>query len=156
MFFVVFLPTKRGLSLICYSSDCLLSTTNQRFFFIRVVYTTTYQRLFTKKGSRYPPRYYKKLKKIIKFFPLRIEDLRYVLRKILLQSILHWDQIRSGKASELAFREEYERLLLFSLLTPWKPAHWLDQAQILYRNFGWTASSKLNYSQHIFLFQHWR
>ena len=32
MFFVVFLPTKRGLSLICYSSDCLLSTTNQRFF----------------------------------------------------------------------------------------------------------------------------
>ena len=84
--------------------------------------------------------------------PLRIGDLRYVPRKILLQSVLHWDQIRSGKASELAFREEYEKLLLFSLLTPWKPAQWLDQAQILYRNFGRTTSSKLNYSQHIFYF----
>ena len=41
----------------------LLSTTNQRLF-IRVVYTTTYQRLFTKRG----PRYQKKAEIFWEFF----------------------------------------------------------------------------------------
>ena len=34
---------------------CSLSTTNQQFF-IRVIYTTTNQRLFTKRGPRYQKR----------------------------------------------------------------------------------------------------
>ena len=85
MFFVVFLPTKRGLSLICYSSDCLLSTTNQRFFYQSRLHYDLSVFIHQKRLSLSPSL----LEKIIKFFPLRIEDLRYVLRKILLQSILH-------------------------------------------------------------------
>ena len=57
LFFFVFLPTKRGLSLLtCYSMQCPehcpLNTTNNRFF-IRVLYTSTYQQLCTKKVPRY-------------------------------------------------------------------------------------------------------
>ena len=57
LFFFVFLPTKRGLSLLtCYSMQCPehcpLNTTNNRFF-IRVLYTSTYQQLGTKKVPRY-------------------------------------------------------------------------------------------------------
>ena len=69
MFFVVFLPTKRGLSLICYSSDCLLSTTNQRFFYQSRLHYDLSAVIHQKRLSLSPSLLKKIKKKLLNFFP---------------------------------------------------------------------------------------